>query len=172
MRTVGVLLALAIALAVQTTLAGLRIGGATAVNLVLVAVVYAALAFGPVTGLLAGCAGGILQDALAGGIVGIGGIAKTLVGFLVGVLGAHFIVSQPLPRFVMFVGATVLHEVCFQALYALAETRAFSINYSAVITQALVNALVGIIAFQIVELTPGLMQRRQARGASLSRRRY
>ena len=46
------------------------------VNLVLVAVVYVALAFGPVTGLLAGTAGGLVQDALAGGIVGIGGFVE------------------------------------------------------------------------------------------------
>ena len=64
-----------------------------------------------------------MQDALAGGIVGIGGLAKTIVGFLVGVLGAQFIVSTPLPRFVMFVGATFVHELCFQGLYALVESR-------------------------------------------------
>ena len=62
--------------------------------------------------MLAGTVGGLVQDVLAGGIVGIGGLAKTLVGFVVGVLGAQFIVSQPLPRFVMFVGATVVHEAC------------------------------------------------------------
>ena len=83
-----------VALALQTILAGLLIGGRIAVNLVLVAVVYVALAFGPVTGLLAGVVGGLTQDALAGGIVGIGGLAKTLIGFAVGVLGAQFIVSQ------------------------------------------------------------------------------
>ncbi len=112
MKAAGVLLALAGALALQTTLAGLTIGGGTAVNLVLVAVVYAALAFGPVPGLLAGSAGGLVQDALAGGIIGIGGLSKTIVGFVVGVLGAQFIVSQTLPRLVMFVGATVVHELC------------------------------------------------------------
>ena len=66
MRTIGVLIALAGALALQTTLTGLTIAGATAVNLVLVAVIYVALAFGPVAGLLAGSAGGLVQDALAG----------------------------------------------------------------------------------------------------------
>ena len=92
-------------------------------NLVLVAVVYVALAFGAMTGLLAGAAGGLVQDALAGGIVGIGGISKTIVGFAVGVLGAQFIVSQPMPRLVMFVLGTVLHELCFQGMYALIEGR-------------------------------------------------
>lgn len=172
MRTVGVLLALAGALALQTTVAGLTITGATRINLVLVAVVYVALAFGAVTGLLAGTAGGLAQDALAGSIIGIGGFSKTLVGFLVGVLGAQFIVSQPVPRFVMFVGATLLHEACFQGLYALVETRGFRMQLNATLVQALVNATVGILAFWVVERGPGLLQRRQSRAASLSRRHY
>ena len=169
MRAAGVLVALTVALALQTTIAGLTLKGATAVNLVLVAVVYAALAFGPVTGLLAGTAGGLAQDALAGGIVGIGGLTKTLVGFVVGVFGTQFIVSQPLPRFVMFLGATVVHELCFHALYALAESRPFAPQFTAVFTQAVVNGVVGTMAFQIVERGPELLQRRRA---SYGRRRY
>jgi rod shape-determining protein MreD len=171
MRTAGVLAALALALLLQTTLAGMSMAGGTRINLVLIAVVYVALAFGAVTGLLAGTAGGLAQDALAGGIVGIGGLSKTVVGFLVGVLGAQFIVSQPLPRFVMFVGATFVHEVCFQALYALVESRAFTVHYSATLIQAVVNGAVGIAAFLLVEQGPDLLQRRQSR-AAFSRRRY
>jgi rod shape-determining protein MreD len=167
-----VILALAGALALQTTLAGLTIGGEISVNLVLVAVVYIALTNGPVAGLLAGSAGGIIQDALAGGIIGIGGLSKTIVGFGVGVLGAQFIVSQPFPRFVMFVGATIIHEVCFRTLYALVESREFSLRWIPLLTLAAVNGLVGIITFQLVELGPGLMQRREARRDSISRRRY
>jgi rod shape-determining protein MreD len=171
-KAAGVLLALAVALALQTTLAGLTIRGASSVNLVLVAVVYVALAYGPVTGLLAGAAGGLAQDALAGAIVGIGGLTKTLIGFVVGVLSAQFIVSQPLPRFVMFVGATFVHELCFQALYALVESRGFSMRYSALFTQAIVNAVIGIMAFWVVESGPQLVQGRRARRSSLSRRQY
>jgi rod shape-determining protein MreD len=172
MKTAGVLLALAAALALQTTLAGVTMRGAGSVNLVLVAVVYVALAYGPVTGLLAGTAGGLIQDALAGAIVGIGGLSKTFIGFVVGVLSAQFIVSQPLPRFVMFVGATFVHELCFQALYALVESRAFTMQYWAVFTQAIVNGVIGIVAFQVVEVGPGLLQGRRARRSSLSRRQY
>jgi len=172
MKAAGVLLALAAALVLQTTLAGLSLEGATLVNLVLVAVVYVALAFGAVTGMLAGTAGGLAQDALAGGIIGVGGMSKTLIGFIVGVLGAQFIVSQTLPRFVMFVGATFAHELCFQALHTLVEGRPFAMQWSATLTQAAVNGLIGIFAFQVVELSPGIVQRRRARGTSLSRRRY
>jgi rod shape-determining protein MreD len=166
-KTAAILAALAIALAVQTTLSGLAVGGNIPVNLVLVAVIYVALAFGPVTGLLAGTAGGLAQDALAGGIVGIGGLTKTLVGFLVGVLGAQFIVAQSLTRFVMFAAVTLAHELLFEGLHALVETRAFSPQYSAWLLQAVVNGAVGVLAFRIVETGPGMLQRRRAnRGRS------
>lgn len=171
MRTAAVLVALALALVLQATLAGMSMAAGTRVNLVLVAVVYAALVHGPVTGMLAGTAGGLAQDAIAGGIVGIGGLSKTIVGFLVGVLGAQFIVSTPVPRFVMFVGASLVHEVCFQALYALVESRGFRMQYSAAFIQALVNGAVGILVFLLVEQGPGMVQGRSWRAAS-SRRRY
>ena len=173
MKVAGVLAALGVALLLQTTLAGLTMRGAALVNLVLIAVVYVALAHGAVTGLLAGAAGGIVQDALAGGVVGVGGLTKTIVGFFVGVLGAHFIVSQPLPRFVMFVAATVVHELCFQVFSAVVESRAVTFHLSTVLTQAAINGAIGILAFQVVEGAPGLMQRRQTRRASdMSRRRF
>jgi rod shape-determining protein MreD len=171
-KTLAVLLALAGALVLQTTLAGLLTGGRLAVNLVLVAVVYLALAYGPVTGMLAGAAGGLTQDALAGAIVGIGGLSKTLVGFLVGVLGAQFIVSTTLPRFVMFVAATLLHELVFQALDALLQSRAFAPQYTAVLFQAVMNGLVGVVAFLIVENGPDVLARRRMRRASFSKRRF
>ena len=172
MRTAAVIGAIVVALALQTTLSGLRVGSTTAVNLVLVVVVYAGLAFGPAFGLVAGTVGGLMQDQLAGGIIGIGGFSKTLVGFIVGFLGAQFIVSQTVPRFVMFVGATFLHEACFQALYSVVEGRPFRLAYSAVFTQAAINGLIGIIAFMIVERGPEMLQRRRARSASLGRRHY
>jgi rod shape-determining protein MreD len=163
MKTVGVLLALILALVVQTSLSGLTMTGASMVNLVVVTVVYTALVFGPVTGMLAGTAGGLAQDALAGGIVGIGSLSKTVVGFLAGLLGAHFIVAQPLPRFVMFVSASVLHEICYQGLSALLEVRPLRLAYGPVLTQAAINGIVGLSAFFVVERLPGMVQRRRAR---------
>jgi rod shape-determining protein MreD len=163
MKTAGVLLALVVALAVQTSLSGLTMNGARLVNLVVVAVVYAALVFGPVTGMLAGTAGGLAQDALAGGIIGVGSLSKTIVGFLAGLLGAQFIVAQALPRFVMFVSATLLHEACYQGLSSLVEVRPFRLSYAPALTQAGINGIVGLTAFFVVERLPGILQNRRAR---------
>ncbi len=44
-----------------------------------------------------------------------------------------------------------MHELCYQALFALVETRAFRMPWSAAMTQALVNGVIGILAFQIVD---------------------
>jgi len=163
MKALVLVLALAGALTVQTTISGLAMGGGRLMNLVVVAVVYAALMFGPVAGMLAGTAGGLVQDSLGGGIVGIGSLSKTVVGFLAGVLGAHFIVTQPFPRFVMFAGATAVHEVCFQGLHALIEARGFRIQAGPLLTEAVINATIGLAAFFMVEGMPGLLQRRRAR---------
>lgn len=163
MKPAGVVLALVVALVLQTTISGLTIGGARMINLVVVVVVYLALTFGPVTGLMAGTAAGLAQDALAGGIIGIGSLAKSVIGFLSGLLGAQFIVAQPIPRFVMFVGATAVHEICFQGLYAIVEARGLRLHYAPILTQAAINGIVGLAAFFVVERGPVLMQRRRAR---------
>jgi rod shape-determining protein MreD len=157
----AVVLATALAIALQTTLARFVISGTVAVDLVLVVVVYAALAAGPVTGLLAGTFAGLVQDTLSSGLVGIGGLAKTLVGFLAGVVGTQFIVTQPLPRFVVFFGATLLHALVFMGLYEVLGLRQFGTPYAAVAGQALGNAVVGVIAFQLAELLPGAVERRR-----------
>jgi rod shape-determining protein MreD len=165
-RTARVFAILAIALALQTSLARFAMRGAVAVDLVLVSVVYVALIYGPVVGLLAGTAAGLIQDSLvAGSIVGIGGLAKTVVGFLAGIIGSQFIVSQPLPRFVVFFGATVLHAIVFMGLYVLLDVRHFGTPHELVrqvSAQAGANALVGVVAFQLVELLPGALERRRA----------
>jgi rod shape-determining protein MreD len=168
-KAAGAILAVAAALALQTTLARFALGGTVAIDLVLVVVVYVALTSGPVTGLLTGAFAGLIQDALASGVIGIGGLAKTVVGFLAGVVGTQFIVAQPLPRFVVFFGATLLHALIFMGLYGLLDLRHFGTPYAAVAGQAAGNAAVGVVAFQLVELLPGAMERRRMQKTRLRR---
>jgi rod shape-determining protein MreD len=163
-RAAAVFIAIALALALQTTLARFLVGGSAAVDLVLVAVVYVALTTGPVTGMLAGSAAGLIQDSLSSGVVGIGGLAKSIVGFLAGAFGQQFIVTAALPRLVMFVAATALHAAVFMGLYEVLDLRAFPSPGKTVMTQALGNALVGIVAFTIIEALPGIVERRRAGG--------
>ena len=163
MKAGASLLAIAIALAVQTTLTRFAVGGTGALDVVLVAVIYVALTTGPVGGMLAGTVAGLVQDALSSGVIGIGGLAKTLVGFLVGAFGQQFIVTAALPRFVMFVAATALHAAVFMGLYVALGLRVFTSPWTAIASQALGNAVVGLVSFAIIESLPGMVERRRGR---------
>jgi rod shape-determining protein MreD len=162
-KALGVFVAIALALALQTTLARFVVGGSAAVDLVLVAVVAIALTIGPVGGMLAGSAAGLIQDSLSSGVVGIGGLAKTIVGFLAGAFGQQFIVTAALPRLVILIAATVLHGAVFMGLYYVLGLRAFPSPWKPLAAQALSNALVGIVAFGIIESLPGIVERRRSR---------
>ena len=76
--------------------------------------------------MLAGSVAGLIQDALSSGVIGIGGLAKTIVGFLVGAIGQQFIVTAALPRFVMFLAATAVHAAVFMGLYVVLGLRIVS----------------------------------------------
>jgi rod shape-determining protein MreD len=161
-RSAAALAAILIAIALQTTLASLVFRGSTAIDLVLIVVVFVAIKSGPVTGLMAGTVAGLIQDSLSSGILGIGGLAKTIVGFGAGVLGSQFIVTAPLPRFLLLLLATGVHAAIFMGLYTLLNLRQFDAPYPAIAGQALGNAFVGVIAFQMIEWLPGFVDRRRA----------
>ncbi|MFN2447924.1 MAG: rod shape-determining protein MreD [Vicinamibacterales bacterium] len=162
MKFAKVILGLVTALALQTMVAGLTFRGMSALDLVLIVVVYVALTSGPAAGLLAGSAAGLVQDALSSGVLGIGGLAKTIVGFAAGVFGTQFIVTASFPRFVVFVLATLLHAALFMGLYVLLGLRHFPDPYTAVLGQAFVNGIVGVVGSQLVETVPSSLQRRRA----------
>jgi len=161
-KVAAVSIAIVLALALQTSLARLAVRGTVALDLVLIVVVYVALTTGPVTGMVAGSVAGLAQDALSSGTLGIGGLAKTIVGFFAGVIGQQFIVTAAFPRFVMFVGATFVHAAVFMGLYVLLGLRDFPAPWVAVGSQSVANAVVGVVAFTIIEALPGAIERRKS----------
>jgi rod shape-determining protein MreD len=162
-KPVVVVAGVLIALALQTTVTPFLFSRGGTVDLVLVVVIWSALQFGPAGGLLTGMVAGLAQDALSGGIIGVGGFAKTLVGFMAGVFGSQFIVTNALPRFVvLFVGAAV-NAFCFLGMYAVIERRSFDVPWRQAGVQALTTALVGIVLIQAALAVPGMLMRRRLR---------
>src|SRR5207342_2400634 len=82
------------AVLLQVVLARYAVGGRFAFDLVLVGVVFAALQSGAVAGMIAGTIGGLAQDILSGGVIGVFGLAKTLVGYAAGAMGTQFVVAK------------------------------------------------------------------------------
>lgn len=164
---VGLLVAAVLA---QTTVAAALGRQTVAVDLVLVAVVYLALAGGPAAGVAAGTVGGLVQDALSSGILGVGGLAKTVVGFLVGRFGSQFIVTATVPRLLTFAAATAAHAVIFMGVYSVLGARQFPNVLRDVAVQAVANALVGVAGVHLADRLPRMLERRRAtRGLRVSR---
>ena len=76
---------------------------------------------------------------------------------------------RPYRPIVVFLAATALHAVVFIGLYVLLDLRQFGTPYAAVAGQAVGNAIVGVVAFQLVELLPGVLERRRAQRARIRR---
>jgi hypothetical protein len=181
-RAIATVLVIAMALALQTSIASLT-PGAGLVDLVFVAVVYIALSGGPTEGLIAGAVAGLAQDALAatgalnvsigagairtGSIIGIGGLAKTVVGFFSGIVGSQFIVMRPLPRAFVFFTATVAHAIIFVGLYRVIDRGYELTTFGAIFRQAGANALVGVLLCQIADYLPGFVDRRRPMGGGM-----
>ena len=161
MKAAGIVVATVAALVVQTTVARFA-GDDVPIDLILIVAVFAGLKGGPVAGLLTGTFGGLIQDAMSSGVIGIGAWAKTSVGFLAGVIGTQFIVARPFLRFIVFAAGTVVHGVLFMGVYEGLGLRHFGTPVRIVAIQAVSNAVLGVIGMQAAELLPGAVDRRRA----------
>ena len=172
MKALRVVLLLGVALVLQSLIA--RWVGASRVrmDLPLVAVVYAALAYGRVAGVLGGTLAGLAQDAVGGGVIGVGGLAKTVAGFLAGIVGTQFIVTQTWARLLVFSGATAVNAVLFMGVYVLLGLRRFEQPFLDITLEAVSNGLVGLVAFEVVEFLPGARDRWRARRSHRQQARY
>lgn len=162
MNTLRMLVGVVVALVLQTLLSRFLVHGRLGVDLVLVVVTYLGLTSGPVVGVFAGTFGGLVQDALSTGIIGIGGLAKTVVGFIAGIIGTQFIVLQPIPRFVVFMGASLVQLGIVLTLETLLELRPLARTWPLTLVEAAGNGLVGVVLLQLSELLPGAIERRKA----------
>jgi rod shape-determining protein MreD len=170
---VFVLATVAVSVLLQLTLARYTVGGRWLFDLVVVGVVYAALYWGPVAGMLAGTAGGLIQDVLSDDIVGTGGLAKTLVGFAAGVVGAQFVVAKPAGRTLVVAAASIVHRLVILALHALIDQHWSGVPWVALLGETGLNSLCALLVFQGTESLPGALARgRQSRRPRLSRREW
>jgi rod shape-determining protein MreD len=172
-KAVGLLLTIVVSVVLQVTLARYTVGGRWVFDFVLVGVVFAGLQWGPVAGLFGGTIGGLLQDVLSGQIVGVGGLAKTIVGFAAGVIGTQFVLTRPQARTIIVVGATFLHRLLMIGLGSLIDQQWLGVSWSAMLAEIGLNTLGAFVAFQVTSSLPGAMDRyRMNRRTRLSRRQW
>jgi rod shape-determining protein MreD len=169
-RVLGVVL---LSVAVQVVLARYAVGGRFVFDIVLVGVVFAALASGAVGGMLAGTVGGLLQDLASGGIVGVSGLLKTLVGCAAGVLGTQFVVAKPYARALIVAAATLVNALLAAGLQGLIHQQWPGLAGAAILEELALNAGVAYFAFALADSLPGAVARSRSRQRSTwARRRW
>ena len=154
----------------QVLLAQFAIGGRLSFDLVLVGVVFVALQSGPVAGMLAGTIGGVLLDLMSGGLVGVGGLLKTIVGFAAGLMGTRLVVAKPYARALIVGAATLLHSFLAIGLQS-AIDKWSGIGWGAMLGETAINAVAAYLAFLTIEALPGAMSRGRTRQRSAWGRR-
>lgn len=173
MKFTSVLVTVLVGVLLQMALARFTVGGTWAFDLVLVAVVFVGLQWGPTAGMIGGTIGGLLQDLLSGGIVGVSGLAKTPVGFVAGLIGTQFVLTRPHGRSIIVAGGSLLHRLLMLALTGLIEQHWPVTTWGAMLAETGLNTAAGFVLFQIVGAVPGLVARQRfSRRAGLSRRQW
>ena len=171
MTTTRIGIALVIAWLGQTTLVPVVAGTGAPVDLVLLVVLFAAMARGPGVGLWTGTVAGLVQDALSGGVIGVSGLAKSIVAVLAGIAGSQFIIATIFHRMLVILAASLVHAFCFLGLYVLVGSEVPTAGVGFVLAQSVANAFVAVVAERIVRAAPGIFERIR-RGRSPFARRH
>jgi hypothetical protein len=152
MALVWSLLALGLALLAQSGLALLLADKAAFFDPCLIITVYVALTRGENLGMLTGLAGGWAHEIVFGGrLLGLLGLSRVVVAFVIGQAGRRFLLVSPVAHFsVLFAGA-LLDAWLVARLGAMFDVQLRALSGAALVYRALLNAVVGALAFQVAE---------------------
>ena len=148
MKVFWTALALLIAFLLQSALTHIVPNQARMVDLFVLVVVYCGLVGGETHAMLAGAAGGWVQDVqFGGGVVGLSGLTKTMVGFGVGLAGSRFQLTEPMARVMVLFVATLVDALVFERLAAAFDVRLQTLSLAGLFTRSVLNAALGGVLF-------------------------
>jgi rod shape-determining protein MreD len=147
-----------------------RLPGGLEPDAALLVAVYGGLVYAPSSAAILGFAVGLLQDTLAGGLLGVGALSKGLTGLVWTRLWRHAIGEAPLLQLPLLAGLTVFDGVLFFCTSMLFATPASSWDsfFPLLWRQLLANVVLG--PFLLMLFTA--IQRRLKRTRRSSRRRH
>jgi cell shape-determining protein MreD len=155
MKIAWTALAILAALCLQSALGVLAPAHARAFDPFILVVVYCGLTGGESHGMLAGMAAGWVQDIHFGGpVVGPSALTKLVVGFGVGLAASRFLISGTAPRLLTLFVAGIADAWLLERLAAVFDLPLGSMGLLAQLSRAAVNAVAGVVAFELVELRP------------------
>ena len=120
MRTFKIALAILIALSLQMLLPKF-VPVFRYVDFPLIITIYFALQRAPILGMAVGVIAGIGGDAVIGGILGVGGFCKTLIGYMAAMASIKLSLEHPLARLAVVAIASASNTVLFVGLYQMLQ---------------------------------------------------
>lgn len=148
----GTALALLLAYAAQAGAAWGLPRQARYLDAFLVVLVSSALAGGETRAMVTGAVAGWIQDVGFGGrVLGLAGLSKVLVGFVVGSAAGRFQLGDPLTRFLVLALATGLDSLLVLGLARAFGVPVFGLDGLAHLGRCLVTATFGLLALQVGE---------------------
>jgi rod shape-determining protein MreD len=119
----------------------------------LVTIFFAVARRNQLSGLLTGGVIGIMQDSLTSQLIGLFGIAKTVIGYLASSIGVKLDVENPGSRFLMTFAFYVLHSAIFYVVArGLANQMTVQLRWGHLLLAALVNAFVAVPLFAALDM--------------------
>ena len=106
-----------------------------------------------ISGLLTGASIGLLQDSLTHHFIGLYGISKTIIGFVASSIGVKLDVENPGSRFLMTLVFYVLHQAIYHFLAGGLASEAIHLRWGHLLVAAVVNALVAVPCFALLDRT-------------------
>ena len=160
MKVFWTALALLVAFLFQSALTHIVPRQARMVDLFVLVLVYCGLVGGETHAMLAGAAGGWVQDVqFGGGVVGLSGLTKVLVGFGVGLSGTRFHLTEPGARVLVLFAATLVDALVFERLASAFDVRIETLSLAGLLTRAVMNAALGGLVFFYVDRYLGRRKR-------------
>jgi rod shape-determining protein MreD len=151
-RVLRTLLLLLLAFVVQTLLSQLAPAQSRVLDPFLLVVVYCGLVGGETHGMLAGAAAGWIQDVHFGGsVLGMTALSKLVVGFLVGLAGARFLLAAPAARGLVVLVAALVDALLFSQMSTLFDVPTLPSSAFAIAGRAALNAAIGMLLFRLLD---------------------
>jgi rod shape-determining protein MreD len=145
-------LALLAALLVQTALSRIFPSAVRYLDPFLLVVVYCGLVGGSTRGMLTGACAGWIQDVHFGGrVLGLSGLTKVLIGFLVGASSTRFHLAEPTSRALVLFLATLADALILRGLAQVFDVDAYGLSPLGLLGRGAVDALVGVVMFEAIE---------------------
>lgn len=152
MRTLGVVVSLLGALALQSALGRFVPSHGRVFDPFLIVVVFWALRRGEEHGMVVGLLAGWIQDALFGGpVAGFGALSKLLIGFITGVAGSRLFIAGPGGRTLLLLTAALGDSALLLWLESLFGVESAAFSTLALIARTTLTAAVGAFALEFAE---------------------